>query len=312
MTSSATANTGTWTLGDRVINRMGYGAMHLTGHGVWGPPEDPEAAKALLRRAVHELGINFLDTADSYGPGYNEQIIREALHPYPEDLVICTKGGMLRTGPSDWLHGEGTQPYIVALGRPAYLRQQVELSLRNLGVDCIDFYQLHRIDPLVPLADQLGELVSLQQQGKIRHLGLSGQPGVTREQLDAASEFAEIVAIESLYNIADRDSDPMVDLAQERGIAFIPWFPLGHGDLVGPTGALQEAAAGLGVTSAQLCLAWLLRRSPNILLIPGTTSIHHLEQNIAATEITLSDTEWVDIEAICAEITPWRPTPAAE
>ncbi len=304
--------TSTWSLGDRVINRTGYGAMHLTGHGMWGPPDDPEAAKALLRRAVHDLGVTFIDTADSYGPGYNEQIIRDALHPYPADLVIGTKGGMLRSGPNDWLHGPGTQPYIVALGRPAYLRQQVELSLRNLGVDRIEFYQLHRIDPLVPLADQLGELVSLREQGKIGHIGLSGQPEVTVEQLDAASEITDIVAVESLYNIADRASDPMVDLTRDRGIAFIPWFPLGHGDLVGAGGALADLAARLGFTSAQLCLAWLLRRSPNILLIPGTTSIRHLEENVAASEISLSEQEWAEVERICEHITPWRPTPSVE
>ncbi|MFE3179225.1 aldo/keto reductase [Amycolatopsis sp. NPDC059090] len=310
--TTAPADSSTWTLGDRPINRMGYGAMHLTGHGMWGPPEDPDAAKALLRRAVHDLGVNFLDTADSYGPGFNEQIIREALHPYPEQLVIATKGGMLRSGPRDWLHGPGTQPYIVALGRPAYLRQQVELSLRNLGVDCIDLYQLHRIDPLVPLADQLGELESLKAEGKIRHLGLSGQPGVSVEQLRAAAEFSDLVAVECLYNIADRASDPVVDYTAERGIAFVPWFPLGHGDLVGADGELAEAAAGLGTTSAQLCLAWLLRRSPNILLIPGTTSIAHLEQNVAASNISLSESDWARVEEICGQITPWRPTPADE
>jgi pyridoxine 4-dehydrogenase len=303
-------DTVTWAIGDRVINRMGYGAMHLTGHGMWGPPEDPEAAKALLRRAVHDLGVNFIDTADSYGPGFNEQIIHEALYPYPADLVIATKGGMLRSGPNDWLHGPGTQPYIVALGRPAYLRQQVEVSLRNLGLDCIEMYQLHRIDPLVPLADQLGELERLKQQGKIRHIGLSGQPGVTLDQIIASSELTDIVAVESLYNIADRESDSIVDYTRERGIAFIPWFPLGHGDLVRPQGALAGLAAEYGVTSSQLCLAWLLRRSPNILLIPGTTSIHHLEQNVLAAMISLTDAEWARVEAVCEQITPWRPTPA--
>jgi aryl-alcohol dehydrogenase-like predicted oxidoreductase len=307
--STVSQDTGTWAIGDRVINRMGYGAMHLTGHGMWGPPEDPEAAKALLRRAVHDLGVNFIDTADSYGPGFNEQIIHETLYPYPPDLVIATKGGMLRSGPNDWLHGPGTQPYIVALGRPAYLRQQVEVSLRNLGVDCIELYQLHRIDPLVPLSDQLGELETLKQQGKIKHIGLSGQPGVTLDQIRAASEFTDIVAVENLYNIADRDSDAVVDYTAEHGMAFIPWFPLGHGDLVGPQGALAEVAAEHGATSAQLCLAWLLRRSSNILLIPGTTSITHLEQNVSATEISLTDAEWVRVEQVCEQITPWRPTP---
>ncbi|MFJ2008428.1 aldo/keto reductase [Streptomyces chartreusis] len=300
----------TWTLGDRVVNRMGYGAMHLTGPGVWGPPENPEAAKAVLRRAVHDLGVTFIDTADSYGPAFNEQIIRDALYPYPDDLIISTKGGMLRSGPDDWGHGPGTRPYIIGLGRPAYLRQQVELSLRNLGVDCIELYQLHRIDPMVPLADQLGALAALRDQGKIRHIGLSGQPGVTREQLDAASAITEIAAVESLYNIADREGDPMVDVTWERGIAFISWFPLGHGDLVEPGGKLAAAAERFGVTSAQLCLAWLMRRSPNILLIPGTTSVRHLEENVAARDVKLSDAEWNEVEEICEKITNWRPTPS--
>jgi pyridoxine 4-dehydrogenase len=301
----------TWTLGEHAVRRLGYGAMHLTGPGMWGPPEDPEAAKALLRRAVHDLGVNFIDTADSYGPAFNEQIIREALHPYPDGLIISTKGGMLRSGPGDWGHGPGTRPYIVGLGRPAYLRQQVELSLRNLGVDCIELYQLHRIDPMVPLPDQLGALAGLREQGKIRHIGLSGQPGVTREQLDAASAITEIAAVESLYNLADRESDPMVDLTRERGIAFISWFPLGHGDLVAPGGGLAEAAARFGVTSAQLCLAWLLHRSPNILLIPGTTSVAHLAENVAAGDLRLSDAEWAEVEVIGEKITNWRPEPSA-
>ncbi|MGW2639171.1 aldo/keto reductase [Streptomyces sp. NPDC001348] len=308
--TAATSPSMTWSIGDRVVHRMGYGAMHLTGPGMWGPPEDPEAAKALLRTAVHELGVTFIDTADSYGPAFNEQIIREALHPYPDDLTICTKGGMLRSGPNDWGHGPGTKPYIVGLGRPAYLRQQVELSLRNLGLDCIDLYQLHRIDPVVPLADQLGELATLREQGKIRYIGLSGQPGITLEQLDAACAITDIHAVESLYNIADRESDAMVDITRERGIAFIPWFPLGHGDLVGPTSELAQVAAQLGVTSAQLCLAWLLRRSPNILLIPGTTSVAHLRQNVAAQDVRLSESEWDSIEATAEKITNWRPEPS--
>ncbi|MFD4637098.1 aldo/keto reductase [Lentzea sp. NPDC058436] len=302
--------TGTWDLGGRTLNRLGYGAMHLTGPGMWGPPADPEASKALLRRAVHDLGVTFIDTADSYGPAFNEQIIREALHPYPDELVISTKGGMLRSGPDDWGHGPGTVPYIVGLGRPAYLRQQVELSLRNLGVDQIELYQLHRVDPMVPLADQVGALAALRDQGKIRHIGLSGQPGVTLEQLDAASAVTEIAAVESLYNLADRESDPMVDLTRERGIAFISWFPLGHGDLVAPGGELADVAARFGVTTAQLCLAWLLRRSPNILLIPGTTSIAHLEENAAAAAVDLSAAQWDEVERIGDKITNWKPAPS--
>lgn len=293
--------------GDLMVNRLGYGAMHLTGPGFWGPPEHPDEAIRLLRRAVHELGVNFIDTADSYGPGYNEQIIRKALHPYPDDLVVATKGGMLRSGPSDWVHAEGRSPYIVALGRPEYLRQQVELSLHRLRRDCIDLYQLHRIDPLVPLADQIGALTELQWQGKIRHIGLSGQPEVTVEQLEQAREVADIVAVENLYNIADRTSEPVLTYAEQHDIAFIPWFPLGHGSLVGPTGALTKAARKYGVSGARLGLAWLLRKSPNSLLIPGTTSVAHLEDNLQANNLHLADDDWRAIEDLCSQATVWRP-----
>lgn len=292
--------------GDLTVNRLGFGAMHLTGHGMWGPPDDPEAATAVLRRAI-ELGVNFIDTADSYGPGFNEQIIKEALHPYPEDLVIATKGGMLRSGPKDWVRAPGRKPYIVACGRPEYLRQQVELSLRNLGLEQIGMYQLHRIDPVVPLADQLGELMSLQQQGKIRHIGLSGQPEVSIEQLDASTAITPIVAVENLYNIADRAGEPALRHAEKLGIAFIPWFPLGHGDLVGPDGILNKVAEKVGYTAAQIGLAWLLRQSPLTLLIPGTTSLSHLEENMGAGAVKLTDDEWVEVEQICSEVTPWRP-----
>ncbi|WP_346136824.1 aldo/keto reductase [Lentzea roselyniae] len=311
MTTSVANPPKTFALGgDRVVNRLGYGAMHLTGPGFWGPPQDPQQAIRLLRRAVHEFGVNFIDTADSYGPGYNEQIIREALHPYPGDLVIATKGGMLRSGPDDWVRAEGRSPYIVALGRPDYLRQQVELSLHRLGLDRIDLYQLHRIDPSVPLEDQLGVLAELQQQGKIRHIGLSGQPEVTFEQLDEARRIVDIVAVENLYNIADRTGEPMLRHTEEQGIAFIPWFPLGHGDLVGPTGVLTRAAAKYGVTGAQLGLAWLLRRSPNVLLIPGTTSIRHLAENLEAADVQLDESQWANVEELCSRATVWRPEAA--
>ncbi|WP_326647655.1 MULTISPECIES: aldo/keto reductase [unclassified Streptomyces] len=278
--------------GDLTINRLGFGAMHLTGPGMWGPPEEPDNAIAVLRRAV-DLGVTFIDTADAYGPGDNERIIREALHPYPEELVISTKGGMLRSGPDDW-PDEG-ELYIVPLGRPEYLRQQVEMSLRNLGVERIDLYQLHSIDPAVPLADQLGELVRLQEQGKIRHIGISGQPGVTVEQLEQARETAALVAVENRYNIADRVGEDALRYAEEHGIAFISWFPMGHGELVGPDGLLTPIAARYGVTASQLALAWLLHRSPATLLIPGTTSLTHLEDNMRAADIRLSDSDWKTI-----------------
>ncbi len=309
MSASTTRPTETFLLGgDLTVHRLGYGAMHLTGPGFWGPPEDPEQAKRVLRHAVHDLGVDFIDTADSYGPGYNEQIIKEALHPYPDNLVIATKGGMLRTGPEDWVRAEGRAPYIQALGRPEYLRQQVELSLLRLGLERIELYQLHRIDETVPLEDQLGVLAELKQQGKIRHIGLSGQPEVSVAQLEAARAITEIAAVENLYNIADRSGEAVLRHAEQNGIAFIPWFPLGHGDLVGPSGVLSEAAEPLGVTGAQLGLAWLLRQSPAALLIPGTTSLSHLEENLQAGELELSEEQWKEIEALCAQVTPWRPS----
>ena len=294
--------------GDMPVNRLGYGAMHLTGPGMWGDPIDPEGAIRVLRRAV-ELGVNFMDTADSYGPGNNEQIIRRALHPYPQDLVICTKGGLLRSGPKDWIHGEEGAPYIVPLGRPAYLRQQVELSLRNLGVERISLYQLHSIDPTVPLSDQLGELVSLQEQGKIRHIGLSGQPGVTIDELTRSREIADIVAIENLYNIADRADEETLYHAETHDVAFIPWFPLGHGGLVGRDSVLAPIAARYGATSSQLALAWLLHRSPATVLIPGTTSVTHLEENMRTADIQLSNADMATITIAVDRVKPptWRP-----
>ncbi|MFC0430397.1 aldo/keto reductase [Kutzneria buriramensis] len=304
------------TLGtDLPVRRLGYGAMHLTGPGYWGPPADPDEAVRVLRRAV-DLGVTFIDTADSYGPDTNEQLIRQALHPYPDDLVIGTKGGMLRSGPSDWVRGGGA-PYIVALGRPAYLRQQVEMSLRNLGLETIDLYQLHRIDPLVPLADQLGELVELQREGKIRHIGISGQPAVTVDQLVQAREIADIVAVENLYNVADQTSEDVLWYAEEHDIAFIPWFPLGHGDLTGKGSPLAALSTAYGVTPAQLALAWLLHRSPQILLIPGTSSIRHLEDNMRAAEIALDEHRMNAIvdAVVRSEVRPWRPSveqPATE
>jgi pyridoxine 4-dehydrogenase len=295
--------------GDLPVRRLGYGAMYLTGPGMWGPPNDPEAAIRLLRRAV-DLGVNFIDTADSYGPGHNEQIIRRALHPYPAGLVITTKGGLLRSGPDDWTRRD--RPYIVPCGRPAYLRQQVELSLRNLGVERIELYQLHRIDPAVPLSDQLGELVRLREQGKIHHIALSGQPEVTIEQLVKAREITEIVAVENLYNVADRASEPVLRYCERHGIAFIPWFPMGHGALAGPDSPLSEFARKRGVTPAQLALAWLLHKSPAILAIPGTSSIGHLEENCHAAHIPLDGKDMVDLADIAAAVPTWRPVAQAE
>lgn len=293
--------------GDLTVNRLGYGAMHLTGPGMWGDPTDPEAAIAVLRRAV-ELGVTFIDTADSYGPGSNERIIRRALHPYLDELVICTKGGLLRSGPKDW--ASENDPYIVPLGRPEYLRQQVEVSLCNLGLECIDLYQLHSIDPAVPVADQFGELVALQQQGKIRHIGVSGQPEVTAAELDEVRKYANIVAVENLFNVADRGGADALRYAEDNNIAFIPWFPLGHGGLVGPDSPLNPIAAQFGVTPSQLALSWLLHVSPATVLIPGTTSIAHLEQNLAAWDLhlTAGDMAAITIGVDQAGIEVERPT----
>ncbi|WP_437299183.1 aldo/keto reductase [Sorangium sp. So ce426] len=291
--------------GDRPVCRMGYGAMYLTGPGYWGPPADPDAAVRLLRRAV-DLGVNFIDTADAYGPDTNEQIIRRALHPYPAGLVITTKGGLLRSGPEDWtVQG---RPYIVPCGRPAYLRQQVEMSLRNLGLERIELYQLHRIDPAVPLADQLGELARLKEQGKIHHIGLSGQPEVTVEQLAKAREITEIAAVENLYNVADRSGEKALRYAEQHGMAFIPWFPMGHGDLAKPGSVLSGLAKERGATPAQLALAWLLHRSPSILAIPGTSSIKHLEENCRAADMKLDESELAAIEDAAAAAKTWRPS----
>ncbi|HKP59704.1 MAG TPA: aldo/keto reductase [Polyangiales bacterium] len=291
-----------------IVQRLGFGAMHLTGKGMWGDPPDPEAAIRVLRRAV-ELGVNFLDTADAYGPGNNEQIIRRALHPYPDDLVISTKGGLLRSGPKDWsLEGP---PYIVPCGRPAYLRQQVELSLRNLGVDCIKLYQLHAIDPTVPLADQLGELIRLREQGKIRHIGLSGQPAVKLDDLVRSRELTEIASVESLYNLVDRTDDTALEYAESHDIAYVPWFPLGHGELTRPNSPLAPLARQFDLTPAQLALAWLLHRSPATLLIPGTTSLRHLEENMKAREVKLTTAEMREITSAvdALQLKPFRPTP---
>jgi pyridoxine 4-dehydrogenase len=294
--------------GGLTVHRLGFGAMHLTGPGMWGDPVDPEAAIRVLRRAI-DLGVDFLDTADAYGPGNNEQIIRRALHPYPEELVICTKGGLLRSGPKDW-SGDGP-PYIMPCGRPAYLRQQVELSLRNLGVDCIKLYQLHSIDPAVPLSDQLGELVRLREQGKIQHIGLSGQPAVKLDDLVEAQRFAEIVAIESLYNIVDRTDLAALRYAEEHGIAYVPWFPLGHGQLTKPDSPLEPLARAFDLTPSQLALAFLLHTSKTTLLIPGTTSVRHLEENVKAAQVELSEDDLHTItQAVDAlGLETWRPTP---
>ncbi len=282
-TQTLASASGTFTLGgDLTVNRLGFGAMRLTGKGVWGPPDDRDECVRVLRRAV-ELGVNFIDTADSYGPYISEDIIREALYPY-DGLVIATKAGLLRTGPDVW----------IPLGNPSYLRQELEMSLRRLGVETIDLFQLHRIDPNFPLADQVGELLTLKNEGKIRHIGLS-EIGV--DQLKAAQEITEIVSVQNMYNLSARKSEPLLDYATDQGVGFIPWFPLGGGPLSAPDSPLQRIAADHDASAGQLALAWLLKRSPVMLPIPGTSKVAHLEENVAAAEITLSDEEFETLAA---------------
>ena len=279
MTSSLTASTsGTFRIGgDLPVVRLGYGTMQLTGEGVWGPPHDRDAAIAVLRRAV-ELGVTFFDTADSYGPEVAEDLLREALHPYADDVVIATKAGLTRQGPNIW----------TPVGRPAYLRQQAELSLRRLQLETIDLFQLHRIDSEVPLEDQVGELKALQDEGKIRHIGLSE---VDVAQLKQAQQVATIATVQNLFNLSDRRAEPLLEYSTEQGIGFIPWFPLATGDLVKDGGPLADLAAQHHATPSQLALAWLLKRSPVMLPIPGTSSIAHLEDNVGAADIELTDAE---------------------
>jgi pyridoxine 4-dehydrogenase len=270
---------GTFTIGgDLPVNRLGFGAMRLTGKGVWGSPADREECIRVLRRAV-ELGVNFVDTADSYGPYVSEELIREALHPYSDGVVVATKAGLLRIGPDEW----------PVLGFPAYLRQECEMSLRRLGVDTIDLFQLHRIDRKFPAEDQIGELVALQQEGKIRHIGLSE---VTVEDLENAQRVAKIVTVQNMYNVSVRTAEPLVEACEAQNIGFIPWFPLAAGPLAAPDSPLQRMAAEHDATPSQLALAWLLKRSPVMLPIPGTSRVAHLEENVAAAEIRLSDDEF--------------------
>lgn len=283
MTQNLAEQSGTFTIGDLEVRRLGFGSMQLTGPGVWGDPKDPDEAVRVLRRAV-ELGVNFIDTADSYGPVVAEQLIRKALQPYADDLVIATKAGLTRQGPGVW----------TPVGRPAYLRQQAEMSLRNLGVEQIALFQLHRIDPEVPLEDQVGELKRLQDEGKVRHIGLSE---VSVEEVEAASRIATIATVQNLYNLADRSAERLLDHATEQGIGFIPWFPLATGELSKPGGPLAALAQEKGATPSQLALAWLLRRSPVMLPIPGTSSVAHLEDNMAAAALELSDEEFAALEA---------------
>ncbi len=257
--------------------------MRITGQGIWGEPRDRDECVRVLRRAI-ELGIDFIDTADSYGPGVSEDLIREALFPYPQGLVIATKGGLTRQGPDKWL----------PVGRPEYLKQQTEMSLRRLKLDRIDLYQLHRIDPQVPLEDSLGALKELQNQGKIRHIGLSE---VGPAEIERAQKSVRIVSVQNLYNVSDTHHEDTLQFCARNQLAFIPWFPVAAGKLAQPGGPLDTIARRHNASLAQISIAWLLHRSPVMLPIPGTSSVKHLEENVAAASIRISDEEWAGVES---------------
>ena len=265
------------------MRRLGFGAMRITGEGIWGPPEDPDTAKRLLRRAV-ELDINLIDTADSYGPEVSENLIAEALHPYPDDLVIATKAGLRRTGPGEWPRD----------ARPERIKECCEGSLRRLRLERIDLYQLHAPDPQVPLEESLGAFRDLQEEGKVRHVGVSN---VTADELRRAQGVVDVVSVQDRYSLTDRDSEAELQACQAQGLGFLPWFPLATGTLAQPGGPLDEVAQAHDATPAQVAIAWLLQHSPVILPIPGTSSPQHLEQNVAAAKLELSDEEMERIEA---------------
>lgn len=265
------------------VNRLGFGAMRIVGDGVWGEPADRRAAVAVVRRAV-ELGVDFIDTADSYGPNISEEILAEALYPYKDGLKIATKVGFTRTGPGKW----------IPVGRPEYLRQQTELSLRKLKVDTLELLQLHRIDPKVDAEEQFGVLRELQDEGKVRALGLSQ---VSVEELEAAGKHFTVSTVQNRYNLTDRSSEDVLRYSEENGIGFIPWAPISAGELAQPGGPLDEAARRLGATTSQVALAWLLRRSPVMMPIPGTGSVKHLEENMAAAGVTLDEETYAELEA---------------
>jgi aryl-alcohol dehydrogenase-like predicted oxidoreductase len=265
-----------------MVNRLGFGAMRITGKGIWGPPADPKAAIAVLRRAV-ELGVNFIDTADSYGPNVSEELIAEALAPYPKDLVIATKGGWNRPGPNQWTHDAS----------PAHLRQALEGSLKRLRVDRIDVYQLHAPDPAVPFDASIETLANMESEGKIRLVGLSN---VTVEHIERARKIVPIVSVQNRYSFADREWDNVVDYCARNGIAFIPWFPLGAGSVAGTV--LERIAKARRVKPIQIALAWLLKRSPMMLPIPGTSSVAHLEENVQTASLQLTEAEFSDLTGI--------------
>jgi pyridoxine 4-dehydrogenase len=275
----------TFTLGGELeVRRLGFGAMRITGPGIWGEPEDAAGAGALLRRVV-QAGVNLIDTADSYGPEVSERLITEALHPYPEDLVIATKGGLTRSGPGAWERA----------GRPERLKRCCEESLRRLRLERIDLYQLHAVDPAVPIEDSVAALAELQQQEKIRMIGLCN---VTVEELERAQAVAPVASVQNRYNVADRDSEDVLEACAEQDLGFLPWFPLATGDLARPGGALDDLARTHSATPAQVALAWLLHRAPVMLPIPGTSSVAHFEENLEAAELELTDEERQQLDAL--------------
>ena len=272
--SNPIAASGTFDLGDVKVHRLGYGAMRITGKGIWGPPKDHDEAIRVLKRAV-ELGVDFIDTANSYGPYVSEELIAEALFPYPKNLVIATKAGLTRSGPDEW------QP----VGRPEYLRQECEMSLRRLKLDRLELFQLHRIDPKVPADEQFGLLRDLQKEGKVLHVGLSE---VSVEEIEKARKVVPIATVQNLYNVGNRQSEKVLDHCEKNGIGFIPWFPIAKGALLEPGGVIASIAKELGALPSQVALAWLLQRSKVILPIPGTSSVAHVEENCGAGNVHLN------------------------
>jgi pyridoxine 4-dehydrogenase len=291
MSTPNAAASGSFSLGnDLPIHRLGFGAMRITGPGIWGEPKDRDQAKRVLKR-LPDLGVNFIDTADAYGPEVSENLIAEALHPYPAGLVVATKGGFTRQGPNKW----------AVVGRPAYLRQCVEMSLRRLKLERIDLYQLHRIDPEVPVEDSLGELKTMQDEGKIRHIGLSE---VSVREIERAQNSVTIVSVQNKYNIADRTHESVLQHCEKHHLGFIPWFPMEQGKLNKPGSILEQAAKSHRASTAQLALAWLLHHSPVMLPIPGTSSVTHLVENVAAAGLPLSEPEWQSLEKGIAKAAP--------
>ena len=282
-----TQQAGTFEIAGKTVHRLGFGAMRLTGDGVWGEPADRAECIKVLRRAL-ELGVDLIDTADSYGPYVSEEIIREALHPYPDHLLIATKAGLVRHGPNEWL----------PVGRPEYLRQEAEMSLRRLGLERIDLFQLHRVDPKVPIEESVGELKKLQDEGKIAAIGLSN---VSEEQIDAAREVADIATVQNRYNLTDRSSEDVLNYCVREAIGFIPWFPIAAGKLAEEGGPVDQIAKDTGATPAQIALAWLLARAQVMLPIPGTSSVRHLEENVGAAKLHLSREQINQLTAAEAE-----------